>query len=393
MSFSCDPNELISNARCILQCIPPGLQIAAQTALLDLINGGPTPVNLLMANGKEYIWRVPPRMQTALHIYLLLVILEGTGRTVNELLQSASCMRCIPAGAHPPVQTYEICEWNEGGEGGLCDHPIVLDWLERLANDFQPRPSDATIQAVCDFCDALDIYGITDKMLVVNPIIPDSFLAMRYPLIYQVGNGASPFINHNFLAADLNGDGIVGEDTTKHFDTGFIPDTQWPLDTSSAGLTCYTTDYTPPVGPGVRVEVEIGCQDAASDFHISTWDTFTPDFIGRCWTTTIAPGLAMQTLAFYSLNRISNISLSAYQANSAIPFNTIGTNNALDPGPSPTISANFMAIHEVLAPGTSSRTNKRVSFMAIHEGLTASEAEDFFWAVQFLRMDLGGGWI
>ena len=205
MSFSCEPSELMSAAKCILSCIPQGLNPAAQTALLDLINGGPTATNVLLQNGKEYIWRVPPRMQVPLHIYLLLVVLGGQNRTVTELLNAAKCLRCIPSGMHPPVQTYEICEWNEGGEGGLCDDPVVVDWLERLANDFQPRPSDATITAVCDFCTALRISGIMDKMLVVNPIIPDSFLAMRYPLIYQVGNGNSPFINHNFVAANLDG--------------------------------------------------------------------------------------------------------------------------------------------------------------------------------------------
>ena len=389
MSFSCDPNELISNARCILQCIPPGLQTAAQTALLDLINGGPTPVNLLMANGKEYIWRVPPRMQTALHIYLLLVILEGTGRTVNELLQSASCMRCIPAGAHPPVQTYEICEWNEGGQG-ICDHPIVLDWLERLANDFQPRPSDATIQAVCDFCDALDIYGITDKMLVVNPIIPDSFLAMRYPLIYQVGNGASPFINHNFLAADLNPNGLLG-DGTKWFQTGFVPSNQWGIVTDSSGISIYETDASIQA---VNPEAECAVETVANgSFFASVYEPTLAVGIYYCWNNpSQTVGALVDTPAFYCLSRTSNTSLRLYQANSGIPFNQLGLNAANQTGlPIPNLEVYFMGNNAAGVSGY--MTYKRVSFMAIHEGLTAAESEDLYWATLFLRMDLGGGWI
>src|SRR5512139_2267171 len=115
--------------------------------------------------------------------------------TPQALIDASACWDAIPPGMQGAVQTMLMCEWREGGGGEICDDPVVMDWLQRLANDFQPMPSVATINAVCDFCEALRLYGIMDKMLVVNPIIPDNFLAMRYPLIWQPANGNSPWIN------------------------------------------------------------------------------------------------------------------------------------------------------------------------------------------------------
>lgn len=386
--MSCDPGQLITNARCLLNCIPAGLQSAAQTAMLTSINGGETNLNTLMQQAKEYIWRVPPMYQTPMQIYLLLVILEGTNRSVDELLRSASCMRCIPKGYLPPIQTSELCEWKDGGTGG-CNNPIVLDWLQRMADNGVTLPRSETIRAVCDFCDGLDAAGLTDKMLVVNPVIPDSLSSMRYPLIWQPANGFSPFLNTAFVAADLNADGIVGDAASKYFNTGFNPSDHWAT-TDSAGITLYEYDSTPPFLDTIDCGVD---NTANGAFFLSIYDDAVAGQHAQCWD------LASDTVAaradipgFYSSNRTSNVLLEISTESSTVPFVIVATNNANQAGATiPDGSVFFMACNTL---GAVDRWNKRrISFMAIHEGLTHPETQEFFDIVQTLRMQLGGGWV
>lgn len=391
--MSCEPNDLIRSAQCILQCIPPGAQLPAQTAMLDLINGGPTPTNTLIENAKQFIFRVPPRMQVPLQIYLLLVSLEGTNRTVDELLRSASCMRCIPRGFIPPVQTNEYCQWSEGGTGG-CSNPIVLDWLQRMANNGVTLPSAATIRAVCDFCNDLDVYGLTDKMLVVNPVIPDSLSSMRYPLIWQPANGLSPFINANYLAADLSVNGIQGHGiaaTADYFDTGFVPRTHWGIDTTTAGCSVYmaSTNIGVPVDP-----YDIGSTDATTFFLKSYSPTTGTTDVG-CYNVASQVAFAHgQQLGFYSMNRISNTLFSTNYGNDTTFGNLIPNNPASQVGVAiPNVSAFFLNNNTSGAGVNTQNSGHLISFMAIHEGLTFAEDRDLFNAVQSLRKALGGGWV
>lgn len=392
--MSCDPGQLITSARCLLNCIPAGLQSAAQTAMLTQINGGETDLNKLMQNSKEFIWRVPPMYQTPMQIYLLLVILEGTGRSIDELLRSASCMRCIPKGYLPPIQTNELCEWSEGGAGGGCNNPIVLDWLQRMANNGVTLPSAETIRAVCDFCNDLDVYGLTNKMLVVNPVIPDSLSSMRYPLIWQPANGFSPFLNVNYLAADLSVNGIQGHGiaaTADYFDTGFVPRTRWGIDTTTAGCSVYMAG----VNIGVPVDpYDIGSTDVTTFFLKSYSPTTGTTDVG-CYNVASQSFFAHgQQLGFYSMNRISNTLFSTNYGNDAAFGNLIPNNPASQVGVAiPNVSAFFLNNNTSGAGTNTQNSGHLISFMAIHEGLTFAEDRDLFNAVQSLRKALGGGWV
>lgn len=391
--MACDPTTMLDDAGCLAGCIPPAKHPTIQTYLLALINGGSMDPAELLRSAVRFSG-LPASAHAGLQAYLLCQIL-GTGNcTAQELAAAARCYKCIPPAIKAAVQTYMICKWSEGGQG-VCDHPVVLDWLARMAADFIPRPSDATIRAVCDFCEELDAVGIMDKMLVVNPIIPDSFLAMRYPLIYQAGNGYSPFINHNFVAADLDGNGIAGDALTKYFDTGFVPNAHW-ADTISGGLTAYTNSLELGIEPD---ETEIGVNETilgdVFEISIQTYLSGGAFSDGLVFWKPSAVAAIGELPGFWSINRIGYTDLALYRADSGTypPITTVDTDATDVSGQTVNQYPTWFMSKSTDGAFAGYCCSKRVSFMAIHEGLTQSEATDFYLAIQNLRMALGGGFV
>lgn len=289
-----------------------------------------------------------------------------------------------------PVQTMLSCEW-ANATGQLCDDPVVIDWLNRINMNGIPLPSEDTIRAVCDFCTALRVDGIMDKMLVVNPIIPDSFLAMRYPLIYQVGNGNSPFINFNFVAADLNNDGLQGRGglPATSFDTGFIPSSHW-LDTPSAGITAYESEISIT---GFLDETDVGCYSllpTQRDTFLRCYDNANSTD-GEGWTlvTSLCTAVKADTPSLYSWNRTSDVLANLYMNNNPVAIATNNFDQSLASVPDKSVY--FMAFNDNGISNFS--TGRRISFMAIHEGLTAAEVGFLYAAVYDLRAALGGGYV
>jgi len=71
---STDPQVLAAAANCILQCIPPGYQLAVQTYLLATIAGLPTDAagaQTLVNNARCFMQCVPPGDQLAVQNYIL----------------------------------------------------------------------------------------------------------------------------------------------------------------------------------------------------------------------------------------------------------------------------------------------------------------------------------
>lgn len=324
--------------------------------------------------------------------------------TPAELIRAAKCYQCVPKPVWNATVISLLCQWaNKPVTPTGCQDPVVIDWLARIAADPTPAPmpSAAQIQAVCDFCIALRLHGIMGKMLVVNPVVwvgdvVDAILTMSYPLIYQPGNGNSPFTNPGFGDTDLDINGLRGNgfDLGQYMDTGFIPFNHWGFNIDSGGLSIYESEATAQVGLD---ECEIGSLSAALDeqFEITSWSPASVVGQTWCWdasTSNLQFNLA-DIPAFYTSNRTSAILFKIYQANSGLLFSLLNTNVSNQFGKIMTDlpSMYFMARDDFGASTLWSA--KRISFMAIHEGLDASEAEDFFNAVQQLRIDLMGGFI
>lgn len=76
MPVSCEPADLMEAAKCLDQCIPPGMQTAIQTYLLAVIAGvDPNPTTLIDA--AKCMRCIPPAMQIEVQNYLLCAILSA----------------------------------------------------------------------------------------------------------------------------------------------------------------------------------------------------------------------------------------------------------------------------------------------------------------------------
>ena len=391
--MSSDPETIAAEAACLADCLPAGSQDAIQSVLLATINGGSLDPATLVAAAREFIHKVPAGAQEALQVYLLCQILGAADCTPTTLAAAARCFNCLPERLQKAAQTYLICSWSSGGTG-VCSHPTVLDWLSRMAADFVPLPRDDTIRAVCDFCNALDAAVIDDKILVVNPIIPDSLQAMYYPLIYEAGNGFSPWVNHGFLAADLNPDGLLGDGTGKYMEPGFVPGSSPALADDRGSVAIYEAE----AALFANVELEYAGDDAVSSLWLAPWEPMTADGLFACWDppTATVMGLGGDTPAFYCMSRTSVTDLDCYQANSVLGWNPvpIASNPWDDTGAAlPTFAPYFMARNDVLAGNPGEYSSKRVSFMCVGTNLSTADVRELYYSVQTLRMQLGGGYV
>ena len=210
---------------------------------------------------------------------------------------------------------------------------------------------------------------------------------MRYPLICQLGNGHSPFINHNFVTADLTVDGIIGNFSDKFMDTGFVSDDHW-ADFDSSGLSIYESDETANL---INEETDIGVE-GGGDISLTWYQVIAAQSFGRDGALSSVAFAQPDAPAFYTMNRTSDAMMTLHRANSIIPFAQLDTDATGEAGTLlPTNPIYFMALNS--GGGDINDSGKRISFMAIHEGLTATESQDLFNSVQDLRIALGGGFV
>lgn len=321
--------------------------------------------------------------------------------TPQGLARAAACFQCLPDGAIRPVKTNLLCQW---GRTPLfqCSDPMVVDWLARIAAGGAPRPSNNTVQAVCNFCTALRTAGLQDVPFAINLVIPDSLDAMLYPLFSDVGPiGISPWLNNGFVAADLNNDGLIGDGVSKYINTGIVPAG------GDKSLVVYESEAHHLAVPVVQ-EIDLGVY--GFDFGIgvdlqTSLTSYDETFFagaGKAWSTDDDLGsgqpqfLQADTPGFYGTS-LGNNSLLWYGSTGTgfVLRDNILTTPSTAPAPG-TIYA--FALHEFIPSIAVDNPNwfssKRISFFWVSNYfLNAAQMEDLFDAVQILRAALGGGFV
>lgn len=335
---------------------------------------------------------IPPNAQMGVHTYLLKSISGYTG-DVNSLMNAARCIAsCIPPGMLNEVKTRLLCEVVDNlvppaPPTPECSNPLVdavgTGWMDRVVANGGAEPSESTRLAVCAFCDGLDDAGLTAKMIAVTCFVPDNLIAAITPVIRTAGN--DPWTNNGpFLAADLTLDGLIGNGASKYLNTGVVPSVSLSL--TSAGLSLYNTTAS------IVGSFEISARTAGAtvlNFLVSGFPNLA---FFDCWDAVGGRLTAVNSLwtGFLSGNRIAANNSAIYRANSGVPFATLAS-NATAGGTRPAIPLYCFARND--SGVANSFSPKRLSFAAIHQGLTAAECEDLFDLVQQLRVRLGGGFV
>ena len=267
----------------------------------------------------------------------------------------------------------------------------MTNWAYRVSAALGAAPSAGTKAALAAFLGALDTAGIASSMLSVNAFVPDNLIASATPLITILGQNSqrasSWVIGGSFTAGDLSVNGLKGNGVNKWLESHFRPDRSFKS-LGSCGLTIYAYENAAIVGydAGVFGSTTGGVYWYGLALNYSGNVTFN-DFSAA--TTVATPGLA----GFYSGNRITTTDSRVFFANSANAFSQVGATNAGTAIAIPDV--NTLPIFCVRASSTAlfQFTNHRMSFIAMHQGLTAAQDQALYNAVQALRVALGGGYV
>lgn len=274
-----------------------------------------------------------------------------------------------------------------GGGGGGGSGPVLPgaavagSWASRVQVNGGAAVSGSSVTALTTFWNALYTGGIDTKMKAVMCFAPDNLTAALTPLYKTVGN--DPWTNSGgiFDSSDLTVNGLVGNGVNKYLKTG-ISGLAAYLSVNNCGFSIYNSTAA------TSTQIEFGCSITSDHMYMAI------DYVGigaifDCWTNT-TPRLQVANTGytgFLSGNRTSSTSVRIDGANSTLPYTT-KVSLAITAGALTNDEFYAFAINPVQV-----WTSKRISFMAIHDGLSVGEGTALFNAIQALRTAFGGGFV
>lgn len=265
-----------------------------------------------------------------------------------------------------------------GIPGGLTMR--TLNWVSRVIKNGGAMPSTNTILAVNAWCVGLINTGLEPLIIESNLFVPDNFIAATTP-VHAQPSANDPWTNHNFLAADLTVNGLIGNGSSKYLDTGCVPSVVIPS-AANFGISYYI--HTSSADNG---------SDTGSDNggHISMYGDFANLVIAQMTNNTSDSISWSQALwqGFVSCSKTSATQIDLYTANSSTAFAKVATTSSGVNGtlpPSPLFA--FAIDNTGVAAGFSS---KRLSAMVYHLGLTQAQTQLLYGITQQVRQSFGGG--
>ncbi len=267
--------------------------------------------------------------------------------------------------------------------------PRITDWAARVVRNGGATPSLSTQLALSTFVQSLTATGVMPKLVSMVVHVADSLIAATTPII--PGPGADPWTNNGFVSGDLTINGLIGNGSSKYLNTGVVA-VNSIMTSASAGLTAYCYD-TPPVSSGYS----LGSGGAANSSQFAVYPNTAGQFNGYLWrfvniNTNDGVAVATPGAGYYSLNRTSASRLDFYFARSNVAHSSLASATGAQTGSiEPTYAVAAHAINAVGSVTAFSVT--RLSFLALHIGLTAADSLNFYNAIQALRVSLGGGFV
>lgn len=264
---------------------------------------------------------------------------------------------------------------------------ITSDWVTRVVAAGGATPSGATQTALTTFMNGLVTDSIYTSMKGVCCFVPDSLIASITPLIK--GTGISPWTNHSFVLGDLSLNGLKGNGSSKYLDTGILPNPTFASDNDGA-LTVY--NYSASTS-GI---IDLGCEGSA--FNVNSFHLYAPWSDGNIYSDIYGAGTGRIAVAypaatgFVSSNRTASNAHAVYKGSSNFPHSTLVTGSGVsDQTRSSTRSVYCFGSNANGTPAGFS--NRRMSFAAVHGGLSSGQSANLFTRVHQMRKDLHGGYV
>lgn len=393
--MNCSPQSLVSAARCFASCIPQrGIHPVKNYLLCQIANVGlksvPTPTGLVFSFqgtglNVSLAWNAGPNPSTT-EVWTSLdnVTFSLAGTTPNFFTNTWVF-------TPPPTINqilYAKIRFNKSGAVGQFSPVVVasgrtVDWLARIGTNGGAGNStlQASRQAVNGLYLALNSAGL-DTLMLTGTAVVDSLVATLTPL-FKV-KGADPWVNHNFVQADITINGMLGDGATKYLQTGmFVSD--FPA-MGNGGATAYCTAATN------TVNIDFGYLNGNAGFTLEFDNGGSSFFIAWDTTNGICSGANALWTGYLSGNRTANNLSTLYKANSSVAHTTLATDNTL-------ITIDRVGASEIYAWAVDNAgvpqffSDRRISFFMMHSGLTSAQSQTFFNAVQAYRQAVGGGFV
>lgn len=409
-TISCDPATIVRAAKCF-PCVPKQSRRWVKTYLLcqfaNAGGGGSAPTatgvsaNTISSVADKAIWDAPPANVTTVEIW------TSTDNVTYALAGTVA----------PPVASFNLTpaatgailfvkvRWCVAGTCGAFGGPArvpgtVANWAARVLVNGGAAVSTATLASHDAFWLSLFDNGLDVQINACCTFCNDSLIAAITPFIKNAGN--DPWTNNggNFVLGDLSVNGLTGNAINKVLDTGVVPTTAWQNtgNNANANTSGGISIYTFTVG-SVSSGVDVGSASNAAAVTIELSAIFTPTASNLTFFdfTNITNGRISVVNAgwkgFLSGNRTSGSASALYEASSVQAFTTLGTDATNQIGNAmPTVSFCCHGFKSSVGVATAN-SDRTISFAALHFGLTSAQAQNYFNAVQALRVALGGGFI
>lgn len=278
--------------------------------------------------------------------------------------------------------------------GGGTGDP-VHNWNTKIVAAGGANISTTTSNATRTFYVGLDTDGTLYSMVMVNTYPPDNLTAVRVPLIVQ--SGEETWANVNFRATNLTVNGLTGNTTDKYLNTlmNFNTTLVRGFSVTSAGMSQLI--YASNNGDGGKVEmggfggvnIFAGVQSFRGNLAFYCWGA---SLVNQNFVTRNTSPLTTNWTGYLSGNRTAANAIRLDRVTSGGGTHEVFTNATGSQTLNKTTITNITAHSTIDAVGVPSQWSDRtVSYLAVHSGLTQTQSSNHWIRVQTLRTDYGGG--
>jgi len=283
-----------------------------------------------------------------------------------------------------PLTLNEISELYNFGAGWAYpfsmprSQQITVDWANIVIGNGGAAISATTSNSVIAFNNSIITNSLWPKIRTMSIFATDSLIAAISPL-----KGPAIWVNVNFVAGDLNTNGLKGNGSNKWLDMGIAP---VPAGASqNVGLTCITSiaganDMLMGAHASDYANAVV-LQDSSAAIY---YDCPYQGGVGRILVLTNSFG------GYISANRTALNDQRLYIANETVPHSQLGAANTA----TVTRTDDLVTMGCFRNNGASSPlySPARMSFAALHDGLTQAESLALYNAIRSLRLTFGGGY-
>jgi hypothetical protein len=262
------------------------------------------------------------------------------------------------------------------------------EWLGRVLAAGGQRPSKTTFKANDAFWKALLNAGIDSKVKIANLFPFEDIPTVSTPLIQ--GPGPATWTNPGtaFVSADLTIDGLRNPISgVKSF--GLIPPGNFMTASTGHGMVYVSLDDTSQGSCEYGVNDNTGLNDFVINTHWTDNHTYAYDY---AQAQLLDAGIisAGALLGYFCVSRTANNRVDLYYATS-VSVHTSKANNTSVNAAVPSVINNLAVFALNNGGSLLQRSQKRFSAVTFGLGLTSTESQSLFNAVQNYRQAIGGG--